>query len=214
TYTGATTVGAGVLRAGITNALGTNSAVSIATGATLDLNGFNQTVGSFAGGGAIALGSGTLTTGGDNSSTLFSGTIAGAGALDKNGTGTLALSGTSTYTGGTTVNAGTLLGNSASLQGNIFNNASVVFDQSAAGTYAGNMNGSGALTKAGAGTLTMTGTNTYTGGTTVAAGTLIGTTSSVQGAIANNGVVVFNQNTTGTYAGTMTGSGVLASIGP
>ena len=57
----------------------------------------------------------TLGTGGggidvsDAGTTLtLSGTAAGAGALTKNGAGTLVLSGTNTYTGGDTVNRGTL----------------------------------------------------------------------------------------------------------
>jgi autotransporter-associated beta strand protein len=59
------------------------------------------------------------------------------------------------------------------LQGNITNNASVVFDQAGNGTYAGTMSGSGTLTKAGAGDLTLSGTNSYSGGTIVTSGTLL-----------------------------------------
>ncbi|MDR1242432.1 MAG: autotransporter-associated beta strand repeat-containing protein, partial [Deltaproteobacteria bacterium] len=79
-----------------------------------------------------------------------------------------------TYGGGTTVNAGTLAGDTTSLQGDITNNAQVEFNQTGAGTYAGIMSGSGSLTKTGTGTLTLSGTNTYSGGTTVSAGTLAG----------------------------------------
>ena len=59
----------------------------------------------------------------------------------------LILTGTNSYAGGTTVSAGTLQGNTTSLQGNIVNNAAVVFDQAATGTYAGAMSGTGSLTK-------------------------------------------------------------------
>ena len=44
------------------------------------------------------------------------------------------------------MSAGTLIGNSLSLQGNITNNASVVFNQTGTGTYAGVMSGSGSMT--------------------------------------------------------------------
>ena len=44
TYSGATNVDAGTLRAGALNTFSPNSAVTVASGGTLDLNGFNQTV--------------------------------------------------------------------------------------------------------------------------------------------------------------------------
>ena len=51
----------------------------------------------------------TLTVGGNNASTTYSGGLSGAGAsLVKTGAGTLVLSGTNTYDGGTIVNAGDL----------------------------------------------------------------------------------------------------------
>jgi autotransporter-associated beta strand protein len=129
--------------------------------------------------------------------------------LTKQNTGTLILTGANTYSGGTTVSAGVLQGTTTSLQGNILNNASVVFDQSTTGTYAGIMSGTGSLTKQNTGTVILTGTNTYSGGTTVSAGVLQGTTTSLQGNILHNASVVFDQTTSGTYAGVMSGSGSL-----
>ena len=55
------------------------------------------------------------------------------------------MTGANSYTGGTMVMAGMLQGTTTSLQGNIINNATVFFNQSGAGTYAGAMSGSGAL---------------------------------------------------------------------
>jgi len=117
-YTGATVVNAGELRAGVgTSAFGNQSAVTLAntTGAVLNLANFSQTVGSLAGGGAsggnVVLGTGTLTLGGNNTNTSYSGTISGSGGLVKVGTGTQTLNGTQSYTGATAVNAGTLLVN-------------------------------------------------------------------------------------------------------
>ncbi len=82
-----------------------------ASGASLDLNSENQSIGSLAGvaGSAVTLETGTLTTGGNNTSTAFAGSISGSGGLVKNGTGTQTLSGSNSYSGGTTVNAGELL---------------------------------------------------------------------------------------------------------
>jgi autotransporter-associated beta strand protein len=119
TYTGATTVSGGTLRLGIANAVSAGSAVTVAAGATLDMNGFSDTIGSLAGAGTVtssAAGAVTLNAGGNNTSTAFSGVIqngAGTLALTKTGTGTMTLSGNNTYTGLTTVSAGTLLVNGA-----------------------------------------------------------------------------------------------------
>jgi autotransporter-associated beta strand protein len=55
----------------------------------------------------------TISVGADNTSTTYSGTLVDGGsaslALTKTGTGALTLSGTNGYTGGTTVNGGTLI---------------------------------------------------------------------------------------------------------
>ncbi len=56
TYTGATTVNAGTLRAGAVNAFSPTSAFTVAGGGTLDLNGFNQTLASVANAGLVNMG--------------------------------------------------------------------------------------------------------------------------------------------------------------
>ena len=113
TYTGATTINGGTLAAGAINAFSAASAFTVASGAFLDLGGFNQAIGSLAGAGTVTDNGApaTLTTGANNTSTIFSGVIqdgTGALSLTKSGTGTLTLSGTNTYTGATTINGGTL----------------------------------------------------------------------------------------------------------
>jgi autotransporter-associated beta strand protein/YVTN family beta-propeller protein len=130
TYAGVTNVNVGTLQAGAVNALSPFSAFTVAGGATLDLNNFSQTIGSLAGAGSVMLGSATLITGNDNTSTTFSGVMSGAGGLTKTGVGTLTLSGANAYTGPTTVNAGTL-----SVNGSIVNSALTV---NAGGTIGGN----------------------------------------------------------------------------
>lgn len=106
-YTGATTISAGILATAGGGGIGDTSAVTVASGATLSL-GANETIGSLAGAGNVTLGSYTLTAGGDNSTTEFSGAIDGSGTLAKAGTGTLTLSGTNTFTGGVSISGGTL----------------------------------------------------------------------------------------------------------
>ncbi|MDP9920741.1 outer membrane autotransporter protein [Variovorax boronicumulans] len=107
TYTGGTTVAAGTLRAGSADAFVQNSAYAV-NGGTLDLGGWDLAASSLAGSsGTVALGSRTLSVGSANTSTTFAGAITGTnGKLVKNGTGTLTLTGTSTYSGGSEINAG------------------------------------------------------------------------------------------------------------
>ncbi|MFC6280343.1 MULTISPECIES: autotransporter domain-containing protein [Polaromonas] len=144
---------------------------------------------------------------------VYAGTISGSGSFTKSGTGVLTLSGANVYSGGTTVLAGTLQGDTASLQGNITNNATLTFNQAANGSYNGIISGTGTLNKTGAGVLNLTGANLYTGGTTVSAGTLQGDSTSLQGNITNNAAVTFAQTTTGTYAGVVSGTGAFNKLG-
>jgi autotransporter-associated beta strand protein len=105
TYTGANDVQAGTLRAGSTTAFGNNSATTVDSGAVLELDGNNNSIGSLAGAGTVENASATaatLTTGGDNTSTTFSGVLqdgtgGGALSLTKTGSGTQTLSGANTY---------------------------------------------------------------------------------------------------------------------
>jgi autotransporter-associated beta strand protein len=118
TYSGPTTVNAGKLKAsaasnpGVSGAFGYNSAVTLSSAATvgLDITGFDAEIGSLTGGGSVTLGANALTVGGNNATPApYEGVISGTGgSLVKVGTGTLALSGTNTYTGATTISAGTL----------------------------------------------------------------------------------------------------------
>ena len=114
----------------------------------------------------------TSVTFNQTSNGTYAGKMSGAGQLTKAGGGTLILSGENTYSGGTRVNAGTLQGDTTSLKGDIENNATVAFNESATGTYSGSMSGRGALHNIGAGTLTLSANNNYLGATTVSAGSL------------------------------------------
>ena len=58
-YSGATNVDAGTLRAGAPNTFSPNSAVTVASGGTLDLNGFSQTVPGVTNAGLVNMGTGT-----------------------------------------------------------------------------------------------------------------------------------------------------------
>lgn len=143
-FTGDVVLDAGTLQ--------TTGAVTLANAFTLDAGG------------------GTFDTG---AATTLSGPITGVGGLTKAGDGNLTLTGVNAYTGGTLISAGTLTGTTISLQGDIVDNASLVFDDAVGGTFAGDISGSGSVTKTNVGTVTFTGLNTYSGATLIDNGTLI-----------------------------------------
>ena len=75
------------------------------------------TIGSIDGGGNVFLGSNELTVGSANLSKTFFGVIQGSGSLAKIGTGSLTLTGSNTYSGGTTVRRGRLVVNNVDESG-------------------------------------------------------------------------------------------------
>jgi autotransporter-associated beta strand protein len=211
TWTGDTRISGGTLSVAAEASLGALSSTLVLDGGVLQVTG--NAIGTLARG--IQLGS---VGGGfdvaEAAHTLVVGqSLSGSGALLKAGAGTLELQGNNSYQGGTTVQQGTLLGNSGSLSGAITNHARVVFDQAADGVYAGAMSGSGTLTKQGQGTLTLQGANSYTGGTLVAEGALQGSTASLQGNIVNNAAVLVEQDIDGSLAANISGSGSLTKRG-
>lgn len=125
----------------------------------------------------ISVGAGGATIDTNGFSTTISQGISGGGSLTKEGVGTLTLTGTNTYSGGTTIVADTLQigsgGTTGSIVGNVVNNANLVFDRSDNIAFAGNITGSGGVSQIGLGMLTLSGANTYANGTNVAAGTLV-----------------------------------------
>ncbi|RDS81737.1 hypothetical protein DWU98_11000 [Dyella monticola] len=211
TYTGTTTLSGGYLSVSSDTNLGASSNPLDFEGGTLEITGtaFNQTARTIVWG---SPGGGFDIDDANNAFTV-SQTLTGSGGLLKSGAGTLVLSGANTYSGGTVIDAGTLQGDTSSLQGNITDNATLLFAQTSAGSFSGAISGSGQVIKNGGGTLTLSGANNYTGGTTISAGTLQGDTNSLQGNIANNAALVFNQVTNGTYSGVISGSGNVTKTG-
>ncbi|MEK7388979.1 MAG: autotransporter domain-containing protein [Elusimicrobiota bacterium] len=204
TFSGGLTVNGALgvsLQAAAANVFG-SGAVVLNSGlgrADLNLAGFNQTIGSLTAdaNSTVRLAAAQLTSGADNTSSTFAGTISDGGAggsLVKTGGGVWNLTRANSYSGGTTVNAGTLgiddlsaLGSGAVTLdgGTLRTNSALTFSRdmtlgASGGTIdtAGNDSSfsgilsAGALTKAGNGTLTLSGVNTYAGGTTLSAGTL------------------------------------------
>ncbi|WP_199237381.1 Ig-like domain-containing protein, partial [Azospirillum sp. TSH64] len=196
-YSGATTLSGGGLTVSGGSAIGDSSAVSVATGTTLTLSS-DETIGSLSGSGTVAIGANTLTTGVNNSSTTFSGTLTGSGAFSLDGSGTMTLSGSNSGgfsgemrvrsggtlsvagddnlgTGTVTLNGGTLTVTGAGTIDNAFDTGvnGATIDTGVAVTLSGAIGGNDGLTKTGSGTLTLSGTSSYAGPTTVSVGTLL-----------------------------------------
>ena len=179
TYTGDTVITSGQLNICSGGGISTNSAVSIASGATVNLTSFfaptniNRTIAGLTGAGVLYGIGGTVTVNKTSGSDTFSGDIQGGQGLIKAGAGALVLAASSTYTGGTLVSGGTLqFTNGGSVAGNITNNATFTINRTDSSTLGNVISGTGTLTKSGAGTVTLSGQNTYTGLTTVSDGTL------------------------------------------
>ncbi len=193
TYTGATTVSAGILNIQNAAALGgTASGTTVSSGATLQMQG------------SITVGAETLN-------------IAGTGATGQTGA-LVNVSGTNNYGGLLTLaGATTLSSDSGTLN---LTNAGTITGATFGLTLAGAGNGtvssiigttSGTLTKTGAGTWTLSGANTYTGATNVTAGILniqnagaLGTSANTASTtVANGAALQITNNITTTNAGTL-----------
>ncbi|EMK0646491.1 autotransporter-associated beta strand repeat-containing protein [Salmonella enterica] len=149
-----------------------------------------------------------LNTGGD-----FTNNISGSGQVVKSGDETLTLSGSNTYTGGTTINDGTLVATSVEAlgSGDVTNDA--VLALNTGGDFANNIGGTGSVVKSGDETLTLSGTNSYTGGTTISGGTLVATNVEALGTgdVTNNATLELN--TGGDFTNNISGNGQVVKSG-
>ncbi|HEV3445804.1 MAG TPA: autotransporter-associated beta strand repeat-containing protein, partial [Gemmataceae bacterium] len=114
-YTGGTTVLGGTLILGTSNALpvppqvAADQPLTVTAPGTLDLNGFDQEVDSITGTGTITdSGVEAALTVNNAAADTFAGLLSGSLDLTKNNIGTLTLTASNTYSGSTTINAGTL----------------------------------------------------------------------------------------------------------
>ena len=247
-YSGATTINAGTIDFANVNAMPAASAVTVNSGGTIAIgvgaaaplftNGTsgNGTIGGiFSGLGGQSGSIVTLNPGSavgidtTSASTTYAGNITNAGiGLAKLGANTFTLTGANTYTGATTVSAGTLqIGGAGTLgSGGVYaapiataTGGTLEFSSTAAQTFSGVISGTGALTKdTGTGALTLSNANTLSGATTVSAGTIVLTNPlALQNSVATNSVAngfVFDSSVTGNAFtfGALGGSSNLALV--
>jgi len=159
----------------------------------------------------------------------YANTLSGVGTLNKEGAGALVLSKNNTFTGLTTIVAGSIDigagGTEGALPGDINNGALLRFNRSNNLTHDKVISGSGAVTKLGDGTLTLLGANTYEGLTTVSAGKLeigngassgLGSTAAVVSDIKLDGAtteLIYNNAGTKVVPGIISGTGKVTKRG-
>ncbi|HTO51322.1 MAG TPA: autotransporter-associated beta strand repeat-containing protein, partial [Burkholderiales bacterium] len=196
TLNGTGVSGGGALR-NLASNNGVTGAITLATASRINSDGGTLTI---SGAGNVT-GALPLTVGGAGDTTISKVIATGAGTLTKDGAGTLTLSGANTYTGATTINAGTLSVANATGLGTVAGGATV----NAGGTLNINgvpvgaepvtLNGAGV---GGNGALTGTGAASLSGAITLASATTIG--ASAAGTL--------------TLSGAMNGANALTLVGP
>jgi autotransporter-associated beta strand protein len=185
TYGGGTAINGGVLQISADNNLG-----DAAGGLTFD-GGTLRTTSTFSTGRTFTLdaGGGTIETNSTTELTITSaiGEAGGARALTKAGGGDLILTGASTYTGGTNIDAGRLILGNGGATGSISSTGGIaiasgavlMFFRNDATTISNDISGEGTVHQRGIGTTTLSGTNTYSGVTDIQFGRLIAAGSGV-----------------------------------
>lgn len=171
----------------------------------------------------ILVGAGAGITTANGITATFNSQLMGTDGLTTGGGGTVVLNNNNSYTGGTTVSAGTLqVGNSGTTgtlgAGDVTDNGNLAIDHSDTITITNNINGSGTVSQIGRGTTIFTGDNSYSGGTLISSGTLQVGDGGADGSLGTGNVtnlssLVFNQGENVTIDNLISGSGGVSFIG-
>ncbi|MBS0585307.1 MAG: autotransporter domain-containing protein [Verrucomicrobia bacterium] len=101
-------------------------------------------------------GSGTATIASNiTEDTSFGGTP--TGSITKNGTGSVIFTGVNQYSGGLTINTGTVIGNTQNIPSIVHNSGTLIFNEAGSFTYSGAISNSGTTRLQGNGSLAFTG---------------------------------------------------------
>ncbi|AEH90458.1 autotransporter domain-containing protein [Mesorhizobium opportunistum] len=205
TYTGGTTISGGAL------SVSGDANLGAATGGLTFAGGTLSTTASFDTARAVSLTQAGRFDVADGTELGLMGVVSGSGDLIKQGSGTLRLDNGANAYGNAFVAAGTLIGNAASISGNIGNAGTLVFDQAGNANFSGDiaaLNGtSGAMIKRGTGVLTLAGLSSLDWA--IEAGGLASSAERFGGdaAIASGASFTFDQSANATYAGVLSGDG-------
>jgi autotransporter-associated beta strand protein len=225
-YGGKTSIVSGALKGGAANVFSANSVVDIASGATLDLGGFAQTIGGLTDDGAVTDSAGkTLTVSGGAGQT-FTGTFSDANFhLDKTGAGTQIVTSTGAYSLISTISGGVLQIGDGGLddltKGAFTVNAggALTFDIGGKRTLAQPIaiSGAGAVNFEGSyiitsGQLSYSGLTTIGAGSSVSVGTGSGSVATFgTGAIVDNGSLFLDRTGAQTVGNSISGTGSLST---
>ncbi|ELJ6560397.1 autotransporter-associated beta strand repeat-containing protein, partial [Salmonella enterica subsp. enterica serovar Havana] len=139
--------------------------------------------------------------------------IGGSGNVVKSGADTLTLSGSNSYTGGTTISGGTLVASNVEAlgTGDVTNNATL--ELNTGGDFINNIGGTGRVEKSGDDVLTLSGANSYSGGTLISDGTLVASNVDALGSgdVTNNATL--EMNTGGDFINNIGGTGRVEKSG-
>ncbi|MBZ9921531.1 autotransporter outer membrane beta-barrel domain-containing protein, partial [Mesorhizobium sp. BR1-1-7] len=169
TYQGGTFINAGTVQVSADANLGNAAGKVTFDGGTL----YQQGAASIVTGrnATLQAGGGTFQV---DSALQWEGTVDGAGALTKTGTGALFLGADNTYAGGTTIAGGILLlgtgGMTGSILGDVVDNGTLSFNRSNLYTFDGTISGSGGVSQDGSGNTVLTADNSYAATTLIAGG--------------------------------------------
>ena len=218
---GLTKLGGGVLTLTGTNTFSGGTAIDVGSLQVGD----GGTTGTL-GGGGVAIATGASLRFNRSNDLAVANVLSGAGSVTKLGASALTLTGTNTFTGGTSINSGsvriaadanlgtgniTLAGGTLAATETLTLGSSRVISLTANSildvaatktlTFDGAFSGSGDLDKVGAGTLIIGGSSTYTGATKVSDGRLV-----------VNGNISTSSLTTVSQTGILSGSGILGAV--